>query len=224
MDCSRTHWLSVWAKGGKPEETSKKAVSISFIVHEPSLELKRYGQNRGSIRCRRSRWRPAHGAGDPVNFFPFAFLIESDGAENGSQDHAWAVNPGKSLVHADLSVRFGSRNFGRADGIVRANKIQISGHRAKSKMGPAVACAGALAAGTDSQDDRGDQWSGIDQTDALMNLKHVRPLVESRLILRVSLGLSRREAEIPERERATQRQIHGLLGSCGNRHFGDIRC
>src|SRR5580700_8641832 len=133
-----------------------------------------------------------------MHLFPLALLIESYCAEYGRQDHPWAVNPGKGLVHPDRSMRFGSRNFGRADGIERAKKIEVAGHRAKSKMGPSVGCAGLLASGTDSQEDSGNQWSSIDQTNALMNLKHVRPLVESRLILRVSLGLSRREAEIPE--------------------------
>ena len=36
-----------------------------------------------------------------------------------------------------------------------------------------------------------------------MHLEHVRPFVESRLILGISLGLIRREAQIPQRRRRT---------------------
>jgi hypothetical protein len=48
------------------------------------------------------------------------------------------------------------------------------------------------SAGHAGSDDRGDQRSEREQTEPLMDLQHVRPSVESRLILGTALGLFRR--------------------------------
>src|SRR6516165_7101177 len=130
-------------------------------------------------------------ASDPVNFFPFAFPIESDRSQNRRQYHSWTVNPGQSLVHADGPVSFGSRNLGCADSKVSAGEIQVSRRRAESKMGPAIGGTGALAACEDPGNDRRDYRPSRYQTELLMHLEHVGPFVEPRLILRASLGLRR---------------------------------
>src|ERR1019366_1710350 len=141
---------------------------------------------------------------DSMNFFPAIFLIESNRSQDGCQDHPWAVNPGQSLVQSDGPTNFGSRNFGRADGKISAQEIQVRRRRAERHMHITVCRIGAPAPSEGASDDRGDQRSGGYQTEPLMDLKHMRPLVEPRLSLGISLGLSRREAEVLQRKHPTQ--------------------
>ena len=123
------------------------AISIILLFNSRSLELNGYGQNRGSIRRSCYDGHRSMGTRDPVNFFPFTFLIKGNCSQDGCQDHPWAMNPGQRLVQADGPTGFGSRNFGRADGIVSAHEIQVPRHRAESKMRIAIGRTGALAAG-----------------------------------------------------------------------------
>ena len=65
-------------------------------------------------------------AGDAVNLFAFAFLIESDGSENGRQDHSRSMNPGQGLMKADLTVSLRSRNPGGENGEIGAREVQVA--------------------------------------------------------------------------------------------------
>lgn len=78
---------------------------------------------------------------------------------------------------------------------------------------------GLLPAGAGPRNDGGDQRRGIDQTEPLMELQHMRALVEPGLILGISLGLCRGKAEVPQRKQSTQRQIQRLLGRYADGHF-----
>src|SRR5450631_1875065 len=93
---------------------------------------------------------------DPMNFFPFALLIEGDGSQDGSQDHARPMNPGESLVNANLASTLRSRNPGRANREVSAHEIQISRSRAQGQIQITVGRTGASAAGAERSGDRGN--------------------------------------------------------------------
>ena len=128
-------------------------------------------------------------------------------------------------MHQDGPPGFGSRHRGRADGIVSGGEIHARRHRAQGAMQLAAGRAAFLAGGAAGSDQGGQQGSGRDQTEPLMDLEHMRPFVQSRLILGTTLGLLRRKAQIPQRRwrhvvgRRYQSQVHRLPGSWRQRDF-----
>src|ERR1019366_6600771 len=121
------------SKGWKPKEQEGYQYFYLFI-HESSLKLNGYGQDRGPIGHSCYGGNGSMSARDSVNFLPVTSLIKSNRPQDRCQDHPWAMNPGQSLVQANGPTGFGSRNLGRADGIVSAHKIQVSRRRAESHM------------------------------------------------------------------------------------------
>jgi len=78
--------------------------------------------------------------------------------------------------------------------------------------------AGALAAGGEPGGNGDNQRNGRDQAHPLMNFQHVRAFIEQRLLLGISLGLFRREAQIGQRRlaRSAGRSIGEGLGRRGH--------
>src|ERR1700733_5587425 len=140
-------------------------------------------------------------AGDAVNPFAFAFLIESDGSENRRQDHAWSMNPSERFMKANLAVSLRPRNSGREDGEISAREVQVAGGGTESEVSPAVGRTGALAGGAERGGDGRNQRNCGDQADALMNFQHVRALVEPGLKLRIALRQRGRKTQVLERRR-----------------------
>ena len=89
-------------------------------------------------------------------------------------------------------------------------KSPVTEPRARCSI--AISRTGALAAGARPHNDRGDQRNGIYQTEPLMDLKHMRPLVEPRLILGISLGLSSERSRGP-REKARPPNVKFIVCS-----------
>src|SRR5580704_17816818 len=141
-------------------------------------------------------------AGDSMNLFPLALLVKRDGPQDGSQNHARTMNPGQSLVQADGPARHGARNSWRKDRKISSGEVQARRHRTQRRMQVPGSRAGALAPGEAPCEERGDQGNGRDQPQPLMNLEHVRPLVESGLILGVSLSLIDWKAQISHGRRS----------------------
>ena len=110
-------------------------------------------------------------AGDAVNPFAFAFLIESDGSENRRQDHAWSMNPSQRFMKANLAVSLRPRNPGREDGEIGAREVQVAGRGPESEMRPAVARTCGLAGGAERGGDGRNQRNRGDQADTLMNFR-----------------------------------------------------
>src|ERR1035437_5845651 len=121
------------------------------------------------------------------------------------------MNPGQGLVHEDGPAGGGSRYPGSADGIGSGRNIHAQRRDAQTGMQIAAgrAAAGyadagravATAFGAAGRNERRDEWSERDQTEPLMDLEHVRPPVEPRLVLGAPLGDIRWEPEIPQRRR-----------------------
>ena len=111
--------------------------------------------------------------GDPMNLFPVVFLTKSHSAQDGGQDHPWAMNPGQGLVQADGTARHGSWYPGRADRIVGGHEVHIRRHRAQAAMYIAAGRRAVPSGGKAGSGDRGDQRSERYQTEPLMHLEHV---------------------------------------------------
>src|SRR5579863_9207428 len=113
------------------------------------------------------------------------------------------MDPGHDLVKTDRTASLGSGHPRRSDGIVRGHEIQISRHAAESRMQIAGGRAGALAPSVEGGGYGDNQRYGRDQTQSLMDLQHVCPFVQQRLLAGVSLSLFRSKAQIRKRRRCT---------------------
>src|SRR5580658_6329111 len=180
----------------KRGECGEQESGQDFLIHKWCLELNRNRQ-KGGPKCPGSHngyWRVC--GSDAMNLLALILLIESHNPQDWRQNHPWAMDPSHSLVEPDRPASFGSWHSGRADCIVSSNEIQISRQPAESRVQVARRCAGALASGVERGGDSGNQRNGRDQAHPLMNLQHVRSLVEQGLLAGVSLSLLRRKAQI----------------------------
>src|ERR1019366_8176842 len=75
-----------------------------------------------------------------------------------------------------------------AGGVVSGSDTDARRHRAKGAVQHAAGRAAFLAGGAAGSDQGGQQGRGRDQTEPLMDLEHMRPFVQSRLILGTTLG------------------------------------
>ena len=137
-----------------------------------------------------------------MNFFAFVLLIESHNAQDGRSDHARAVYPSHRLVKFYRTALFGSGDSGSADGIISGDAIQIAGQRTQSNVQIARAVPSLLPPAPGPRITVAIKRNRRDQTHPLMDLQHVRPFIQQRLLTGVSLSLFRSKAQIRKRRRS----------------------
>ena len=92
------------------EELQAKMQSV-FSIHRLCLELQRNRQKSSAKRPGRNDRHRVMRLSDPMDFFPFVFLIESHNSEDGRRDHARAMDPSHYLVKTDRTASFGSSTW-----------------------------------------------------------------------------------------------------------------
>lgn len=142
-----------------------------------------------------------------MNFLAVVLLSERHAAENRREDHAGCMNPHQVAVQLDRAFGLHAWNFGSGDRVVRREAIQSRSTRSKRGMQVDSASAGrnrwpsgigsvAFGFGTTRDDHRSAQRNDSDETQRLMHLEVVRPLIEFPLQIGVGHDLLRRKAEI----------------------------
>ena len=86
--------------------------------------------------------------------------------------------------------------LGREDRIIRRRNVHACGNRSERRVQIAARRARVVAARQTTREKRRGERDRRDQSEPLMDLQHVRPLVEPRLILRAALRLRVRKSKI----------------------------
>ncbi len=137
------------------------------------------------------------------------FLLEGHCAQDRRRNHARSVDERERTMKPNRAAALYARHFWREYRKVSRCKVQSSSRASKCRVKIQVGlrghfnCLPVSAFGTDhgTGDERCRHRNCRNQPQLLVNLEHVRTLVEQSLQLNVRLGLLRCKAKVTERRR-----------------------